>query len=84
MPRNEPGPVTFRPRLGVILRTTEQEGIMADRISCCRYEPSLDELLADEMMQPVLESAGLDREQFHVWMLETGERLRQSRRLDRD
>jgi hypothetical protein len=70
--------------LGVILHTTEQEGIMADRTICCRYEPSLDELLADEMMQPVLESAGLDREQFHDWVLRTGERLRQSRRLDRD
>ena len=37
---------------------------MAGR-DCCRYEPSLDELLADEMMQPVLRSAGYDRERFH-------------------
>jgi len=52
---------------------------MADRAGCCRYEPSLDELIADEIMQPVLESAGLDRERFHNLMLETGERLRLSR-----
>ena len=52
---------------------------MADRAGCCRYEPSLDELIADEIMQPVLENAGLDRERFHNLMLETGERLRLSR-----
>jgi hypothetical protein len=52
---------------------------MADRTDCCRYEPSLDELIADEMMQPVLQSAGLDRERFHDLMVETGERLRLSR-----
>ena len=33
---------------------------MAGRSDCCRYEPSLDELLDDEMMEPVLRSAGLD------------------------
>jgi hypothetical protein len=52
---------------------------MADRTDCCRYEPSLAELLDDEMMQPVLQSAGLDRERFHDLMVETGERVRQSR-----
>ena len=57
---------------------------MPDRAGCCRYEPSLDELLADEMMQPVLQSAGLDRERFHDLMLETGERLRLSRETDGD
>jgi hypothetical protein len=46
---------------------------------CCRYEPSLDELLADDIMQPVLESAGYDRERFHDLMVETGERFRLSR-----
>jgi hypothetical protein len=56
-----------------------KEGIMADRTECCRYEPSLDELLDDDMMQPVLQSAGLDRERFHDLMVETGERVRLSR-----
>jgi len=53
---------------------------MAGRNDCCRYEPSLDELLDDEMMTPVLESAGYDRERFHDLMVETGERVRLSRR----
>ncbi len=52
---------------------------MDDRNTCCRYEPSLDELLDDEMMQPVLQSAGLDRERFHDLLVETGERVRLSR-----
>lgn len=46
---------------------------------CCRHEPRLDELLADEIMQPVLQSAGYDRERFHDLLVETGERLRLSR-----
>jgi hypothetical protein len=46
---------------------------------CCRYEASLDELLDDDIMQPVLESAGYDRERFHDLMVETGERVRLSR-----
>jgi hypothetical protein len=52
---------------------------MAGRTECCRYEPSLDELLADDMMQPVLESAGYNRERFVDLMVETGERVRLSR-----
>ena len=52
---------------------------MAGRTDCRRYEPSLDELLADEMMQPVLQSAGYDRERFHDMIVETGERIRLSR-----
>ncbi len=52
---------------------------MDERNICCRYEPSLDELLDDEMMQPVLESAGLDRERFHDLLVETRERVRLSR-----
>jgi hypothetical protein len=46
---------------------------------CCRYEPSLDELLDDDIMRPVLESAGYDRARFHDLMVETGERVRLSR-----
>jgi hypothetical protein len=52
---------------------------MARRTECCRYEPSLDELLDDDIMTPVLESAGYDRERFHDLMIETGERVRLSR-----
>jgi hypothetical protein len=52
---------------------------MDARNDCCRYEPSLDDLLADEIMQPVLESAGYDRERFHDLMVETGERVRLAR-----
>ena len=55
---------------------------MAGRIECCRYEPSLDELLADDIMQPVLQIAGYDRERFHDLMVETGERVRLSRETD--
>jgi len=55
---------------------------MADRTQCCRYEPSLDELLDDEIMQPVLQSAGRDRDRFHDLMLETGARIRLSRESD--
>jgi hypothetical protein len=52
---------------------------MSGRNECCRYEPSLAELLADDIMQPVLESAGYDRERFHDLMIEAGERVRLSR-----
>jgi hypothetical protein len=55
---------------------------MADRTDCCRYELSLDDLLDDDMMQPVLQSAGLDRERFHDLMIETGERVRLSRETE--
>jgi hypothetical protein len=54
---------------------------MAGR-ECCRYEPSLDELLADDIMNPVLRSAGYDRDRFHDLMIETGERVRLSREAD--
>ena len=57
---------------------------MTDRKACCRYEPSLDELLDDEMMQPVLQSAGLDRDRFHDLLIEAGERIRLSRGPDGD
>jgi hypothetical protein len=55
---------------------------MTIRTECCRCEPSLDELLNDEMMQPVLRSAGLDRDRFHDLLVETGERVRLSREAD--
>ena len=55
---------------------------MAGRKECCRYEPSLDELLDDDIMTPVLESAGYDRDRFHALMVETGERVRLSREAD--
>jgi hypothetical protein len=57
---------------------------MAGRNECCRYEASLEELLADDIMQPVLQSAGYDRERFHDLMVETGERFRLSREADDD
>ena len=33
---------------------------MAGRAECCRYEASLEDLLDDEVMEPVLRSAGFD------------------------
>lgn len=48
---------------------------MAGRAECCRYEPSLDELLEDEVMQPVLRSAGFDPQGFREMMVETARRL---------
>jgi len=52
---------------------------MAGHNQCCRYEVSLEELLADDIMRPVLQSAGYDRERFRDLIVETGERFRQSR-----
>ncbi len=53
---------------------------------CCRYEPSLDDLLADEMMEPVLKSAGLDPEGFREMMVETARRFehRERKSAERD
>ena len=48
---------------------------MAGRADCCRYEPSLEELLDDEMMEPVLRSAGLDSQGFRDMIAETARRL---------
>jgi hypothetical protein len=43
---------------------------------CCRYEPSLEDLLAeDEIMTPVLRSAGLDRSEFRELLIEAARRL---------
>ena len=48
---------------------------MSERLLCCRDEPSLDELLAeDEVMMPVLKSAGLDRSEFRELLLRTARR----------
>ena len=48
---------------------------MDGRFECCRYEPSLEDLLADEVMAPVLRSAGLDAVGFREMMVETARRL---------
>jgi hypothetical protein len=48
---------------------------MAGRLDCCRYEPSLEDLLADEMMAPVLRSAGFDMQGFRDMMAETARRI---------
>ena len=48
---------------------------MAGRSNCCRYEPSLEDLLDDEMMAPVLRSAGFDAQGFRDMMAETARRI---------
>ncbi|HVH78922.1 MAG TPA: hypothetical protein VM782_06015 [Stellaceae bacterium] len=48
---------------------------MDGRFDCCRYEPSLDDLLADEVMTPVLRSAGFDPQGFRDMMAEAARRL---------
>ena len=48
---------------------------MDERNDCCRYRPSLDDLLADEVMEPVLRSAGLDQHELREMMVETARRL---------
>lgn len=48
---------------------------MAGRSNCCRYEPSLEELLDDEMMAPVLRSAGCDAQGLREMMAETARRI---------
>jgi hypothetical protein len=45
------------------------------RSECCRYEPSLEDLLADEVMEPVLRSAGLEPQEFRQMMMETARRI---------
>ncbi len=55
---------------------------MDGRFDCCRYEPSLEELLADDVMAPVLRSAGFDTQAFGDMMAETARRL--DRRAARD
>jgi hypothetical protein len=56
---------------------------MRGRLVCCRDEPSLDDLLAeDEIMMPVLRSAGLNRSEFRKLLLETARRRERGARAD--
>ena len=48
---------------------------MAGRTDCRRYEATLDELIDDEVMAPVLRSAGLDPQRFRDLIVETARRL---------
>lgn len=48
---------------------------MDGHFGCCRYEPSLEDLLADELMAPVLRSAGFDAQGFRDMMAETARRI---------
>jgi len=48
---------------------------MDERPECCRYEPSLEDLLADEVMEPVLRSAGLELHELREMMMETARRI---------
>ena len=53
---------------------------MAGRTDCCRYEATLDELIDDEVMAPVLRSAGLDPQRFRDLIVETARRFDAARR----
>jgi hypothetical protein len=53
---------------------------MDERSECCRYEPSLDDLLADEVMEPVLRSAGLELQELREMMIETARRIEDRQR----
>lgn len=56
---------------------------MSGRLECRRDEPSLDDLLAeDEIMMPVLKSAGLNRSEFRELLLETARRRERRARAD--
>jgi hypothetical protein len=48
---------------------------VAGRTACRRYEATLDELLDDEIMTPVLRSAGLDPQRFRDLIVETARRF---------
>ena len=48
---------------------------MAGHIECCRYEPTLDDLLDDEIMAPVLRSAGFDQQGIRDRIVETARRI---------
>lgn len=59
---------------------------MAGRNECCLYEPSLEDLLDDEVMAPVLRSAGYDAQGLRDMMAETARRVdtrRSESRADR-
>ena len=48
---------------------------MAGHAECCRYEPSLEDLLDDEVMEPVLRSAGCDSQGLRDMMVATARRI---------
>jgi len=48
---------------------------MGERFECCRYEPSLEDLLSDDVMEPVLRSAGLEPQELRAMMWETARRI---------
>ena len=48
---------------------------MDGRAECCRFEPSLEDLLADEVVEPVLRSAGLEAQELRQMMIETARRI---------
>jgi len=56
---------------------------MAGRTECRRYEPSLEDLLDDEVMAPVLRSAGFDPQGIRDMMVETARRIDEGRIDDR-
>jgi hypothetical protein len=70
----------------MVLRTKYVEGHMDGHFDCCRYRPSLDDLLADEVMEPVLRSAGLDQRELREMMVATARRIddRNRRSIGRD
>ncbi len=57
---------------------------MDERFECCRYEPSLEDLLADEVMTPVLRSAGLEPQELREMMVETARRIEDRERGSED
>ena len=57
---------------------------MDGHADCCRYEPSLEDLLADEVMTPVLRSAGLEAAEFREMMVETARRIENRERQSDD
>jgi hypothetical protein len=57
---------------------------MDERFECCRYEPSLEDLLADEVMTPVLRSAGLELQELREMMVETARRIEDRERRSDD
>ena len=57
---------------------------MDKRVECCRYRPSLDDLLADAVMEPVLRSAGLDPQELREMMVETARRIEDRDRHNED
>jgi hypothetical protein len=50
---------------------------VSGRIDCCRYEASLDELIDDDVMAPVLRSAGLDAQGLRDLIFATARRFDQ-------